>query len=102
MKSNIPILYPNDKVSQSVTQYAETHTTPLPRHILDYHQHIQDTMPDTANYMVSPYQAQSMAWIAKLIGAKRSEFRLPRLERGRVEKRKAKKQKEEAAECRER
>ncbi|PNH61244.1 hypothetical protein VD0002_g6533 [Verticillium dahliae] len=71
MKSDAPVLYPNEHVSAAVTSYSSTHSTPLPKHITDYHAHIIATQPETSNYMISDFQAQNHIWLAKLIGAKR-------------------------------
>ncbi|KAM0333032.1 hypothetical protein ACHAQA_001689 [Verticillium albo-atrum] len=71
MKYDAPVLYPNEHVSQAVTSYSSTHSTPLPKHITDYHAHIIATQPETSSYMISDFQAQNHIWLAKLLGAKR-------------------------------
>jgi hypothetical protein len=70
MKNGTSVLYPNDKVAERVTAYAEAHSTPLPKHITDYHAHIEATS-DRADYMISDFQTQAHFWLAKVIGAKR-------------------------------
>lgn len=71
MKANAAVLYPNEQVTIAVTEYSAQNSTSLPKHITDYHAHIAETKPDTANYMISDFQAQNHIWLAKLIGAKR-------------------------------
>ncbi|KAF3481084.1 O-methyltransferase MdmC [Arthroderma uncinatum] len=71
MKEDTPILYPNERVGARVGAYAQEHTTGIPRHIVEYHGYVCDTMPETANYMVSTSQAQAMSFLAKTLGAKR-------------------------------
>ncbi|KAH7376257.1 O-methyltransferase family protein [Plectosphaerella cucumerina] len=70
MKSNAPVLYPNEQVTQRVTDYSSEHSTPLPQHIVDYHARIVGSRADS-NLMISDFQAQNHIWLAKLIGAKR-------------------------------
>ena len=72
MKEETPILYPNTMLGASVSTYAKTHTTGVPEHVIEYYEHVQATEP-MANYMVSISQAQAMLFIAKTVGAKRSE-----------------------------
>ncbi|KAK2057630.1 O-methyltransferase [Colletotrichum caudatum] len=71
MRSSAPVLYPNESVSQKVTAYAESHSTDLPTHIVAYHEHIENTQPETSMLMISNFQAQNHIWLSKLIGAKR-------------------------------
>ncbi|EFR04220.1 hypothetical protein MGYG_07227 [Nannizzia gypsea CBS 118893] len=71
MKEDSPILYPNQQVGERVGIYAKEHSTGIPKHIIDYHEHIRVSMPDTANYMISISQAQAMSFLAKTVGAKR-------------------------------
>jgi hypothetical protein len=77
MKSSCPALYPNETVSERVTAYSEAHSLGLPPHIKEYHAHIEETMPETSNYMISTFQAQSLIWLARLIGAQRGEYCWP-------------------------
>ncbi|KAH8701761.1 S-adenosyl-L-methionine-dependent methyltransferase [Talaromyces proteolyticus] len=70
-KESIPALYPNEKVGERVTTYAEKHTSTIPRHIIDYHDHIKMTQPKTANYMISISEAQALVFLARTVGAKR-------------------------------
>lgn len=71
MKETAPILYPNDIVGDRVSYYAEAQSSRIPQHIIDYHIHVRETQPKTANYMISISQAQAMAFLARMIGAKR-------------------------------
>jgi hypothetical protein len=71
MKTSAPVLYPNDEVAEKVTAYSASHTLALPKHIVDYHAHINTSRSDSI-LMISTFQAQSHLWLAKLIGAKRS------------------------------
>ncbi|KAF4969319.1 hypothetical protein FZEAL_10249 [Fusarium zealandicum] len=71
MKEELPVLYPNEKVGERVSQYATAHTTGIPQHIHSYHEHIQKTMSETSMYMVSTSQAQAMAFLARTCGATR-------------------------------
>lgn len=73
MKEEAPILYPNQVMGERIATYAANHTSGIPRNIIQYHEHVRETMPETANYMVSVSQAQAMLFLAKTIGAKRSE-----------------------------
>jgi hypothetical protein len=52
MRTGAPALYPNESVSQNVTNYSEAHSLPLPDHITKYHAHISESRDD-ANYMIS-------------------------------------------------
>ena len=74
MKDDTPILYPNPKVGERISLYAKERSTGVPKHIVEYHEHIREALPKTANYMVSISQAQAMLFLAKTLGAKRSEF----------------------------
>ncbi|KND86228.1 O-methyltransferase MdmC [Tolypocladium ophioglossoides CBS 100239] len=71
MKDESPILYPNERVGERISAYAKAYTTGIPKHIIEYHGHIRETMPKTANYMVSISQAQAMLFLTKTFGAKR-------------------------------
>ncbi|KMQ46471.1 hypothetical protein A7C99_0308 [Trichophyton rubrum] len=71
MKEDAPILYPNQQVGERVGTYSKEHSTGIPKHIIEYHEHVRETMPDTANYMISISQAQAMCFLAKTVGAKR-------------------------------
>jgi hypothetical protein len=70
-KDDFSSLYPNDKVSQRVTRYSDEHSSSIPKHIVNYHAHIQATEPKTASYMISISQAKAMAFLAKTVVAKR-------------------------------
>lgn len=70
-KDNAPILYPNETVGGRVSDYAEKYSSCIPKHIVQYHAHIRETQPQTANWMISISQAQAMMFLAKAVGAKR-------------------------------
>ena len=53
MKEEAPILYPNDIVGRRISLYAEDKTSHIPQYIIDYHVHVRETQPATANYMIS-------------------------------------------------
>jgi hypothetical protein len=74
MKEDAPILYPNERVGERIGAYSKSNTTSVPQSITEYHEHILQTMPETANYMVSLSQAQAMIFLAKTFGAKRGEY----------------------------
>ena len=73
MKTGTPVLYPNDKVAEKVTEYSEEHSLQLPKHITEYHANISANHPDSI-LMISNFQAQSHIWLARLIGSKRSTY----------------------------
>lgn len=70
MKTNAPVLYPNDAVAERVSTYSEQHSLSIPREIKDYHAHIVETHPHS-NYMISNFQAQAHVFLARTIGARR-------------------------------
>ena len=70
MKSSLTPLYPNEPVAKSVTAYSESHSSPLPKHITDYHDAV-DKNHASSDYMISDFQGQAMSFIARSIGAKR-------------------------------
>jgi hypothetical protein len=70
MKSGKPVLYPNEAVSEAVTDYSEEHSLGLPQHLLDYHAEVVTRAP-SSNYMISTFQAQALVFLAHLAGAKR-------------------------------
>ena len=71
MKEEAPILYPNDIVGRRISLYAEDKTSHIPQYIIDYHVHVRETQPATANYMISISQAQAMVFLARMIDAER-------------------------------
>ncbi|KAM3426433.1 hypothetical protein NHJ13734_009462 [Beauveria thailandica] len=71
MKEDFPILYQNPGMGERIGLYAKTRSTGIPQSIIGYHEHIRETMPTTANYMISISQAQAMQFLAKTVGAKR-------------------------------
>lgn len=70
MKSSTTHLYANSGLALAVTAYSEAHSSPLPRHIVDYHAHVSATHPH-ANYMISDFQAQAHVFLARAVGARR-------------------------------
>jgi hypothetical protein len=72
MKENYTELYPNEQVGRNVGDYSAAHSTPLPKHITDYH--AKGSEHKNSGYMISPFQAQFHLWFASAFGAKRSEF----------------------------
>lgn len=70
MKSDVSTLYPNQKVAERVTEYSRQHSTPLPKHIVDYHGWVNENHP-RAGYMISDFQGQCHVFLARAIGAKR-------------------------------
>ncbi|KAJ3493049.1 hypothetical protein NLG97_g4985 [Lecanicillium saksenae] len=71
MHDDSPVLYQNLAMGARVGRYAEDHSTDIPQDIVQYRDHIRETMPGTANYMVSVAQAQALHFLAKTVGAKR-------------------------------
>ena len=74
MKDNSTPLYTSPQLGQKVTAYAAEHSTPLPKHISDYHADISANREDSY-YMSSVFQSQYNTLLAKSIGAKRGEYR---------------------------
>ncbi|KAM0552528.1 hypothetical protein ACHAPJ_007856 [Fusarium lateritium] len=70
MKDNSTPLYTSPQLGQKVTAYAAEHSTPLPKHISDYHADISANREDSY-YMSSVFQSQYNTLLAKSIGAKR-------------------------------
>ncbi|KFY04800.1 hypothetical protein O988_00513 [Pseudogymnoascus sp. VKM F-3808] len=69
MKDNGTHLYPNEQVSEKVTEYAFEHSTKLPEYITKHHAWGSDQAK--AGFMISPLQTQFHIWYAKALGAKR-------------------------------
>ncbi|KAF5559168.1 caffeoyl-coa o-methyltransferase [Fusarium napiforme] len=76
MKDNSIPLYTSPQLGQKVTDYAEQHSTPLPKHISDYHAHISANREDSY-YMSSVFQSQYNTFLAKSIRATRGRSRFP-------------------------
>jgi hypothetical protein len=72
MREIYTALYPNEQVATKVAEYATQHSTPLPQHIID-HQVWGIGNVEKSNYMISSFQSQFHVWMAKAMGAKRSE-----------------------------
>lgn len=70
MKSNVPVLYPNQEVAVAVTEYAATNSGGLPAHLHEYHDHILNN-EEKSNLTISKYQSRAMMWLAKTAGVKR-------------------------------
>ncbi|KAM5352456.1 hypothetical protein ACJ41O_005179 [Fusarium nematophilum] len=70
MKENETPLYATPQLGRKVTTYSEQHSTPLPKHITDYHASISSSREDS-DYLSSPFQSQYNVFLAKSIGAKR-------------------------------
>ncbi|EHK20549.1 uncharacterized protein TRIVIDRAFT_81180 [Trichoderma virens Gv29-8] len=69
-KTTTAALYPTAKVAAEVGTYSERNSTALPKHLVDYHDWIVESHPDS-DYMVSNLQAQSLVFFARAFGAKR-------------------------------
>ena len=70
MKTSSTVLYPNEQVTQKVSEYSESHSLDLPENITSYHAWICETQ-EASNYCISTLQAKSLVWLARLAGAKR-------------------------------
>lgn len=73
MKSDVPVLYPNEEVAKAVTEYAATNSGGLPAHLHEYHDHILNN-EEKSNLTISKYQSRAVMWLAKAAGAKRGEL----------------------------
>ena len=73
MKGGVPVLYPNEKVAERVTTYSANHSTPLPKHITDFHAKVAGSHP-RAEYLSSNFQSQAHVLLAQMIGAKRGQL----------------------------
>jgi hypothetical protein len=72
MKDNYTQLYPNEQVAINVGNYVYQHSTQIPQYMLDHHTWASENH-EKPNMMISPLQAQFQIWMAKAVGAKRSE-----------------------------
>jgi predicted O-methyltransferase YrrM len=79
MKDNSTPLYTSPQLGQKVTDYAEQHSTPLPKHISDYHTDISANREDSY-YMSSIFQSQYNTFLAKSIRATRGRSRYLNME----------------------
>jgi hypothetical protein len=77
MKESTAILYPNSQVAKKVTDYSEDHTLALPKELTDFHAWILDTQKEQANLTISTFQAKSLVWLARVIGAKHGTHSYP-------------------------
>ncbi|KAK7746508.1 hypothetical protein SLS53_002467 [Cytospora paraplurivora] len=73
MYDNVPRLYPNPETSAKVVDYSVAKSTPLPDWLLKYHAWgLESTkVPD---YLISTFQAQSLVFLTRIIGAKRGVY----------------------------
>ncbi|KAF5666301.1 caffeoyl-CoA o-methyltransferase [Fusarium denticulatum] len=71
MKDNSIPLYTSPQLGQKVTDYAEQHSTPLPKHISDYHADISANREDS-DYLSSVFQSRYNTFLAKSIRATRA------------------------------
>ncbi|EKJ77195.1 hypothetical protein FPSE_02645 [Fusarium pseudograminearum CS3096] len=70
MKDNCVPLYTSHQLGKTVSNYAEQHSTALPKYLTDYHADISANRSDS-NYMSSLFQSQYHTFLAKSTGAKR-------------------------------
>lgn len=63
-------LYPNAHIAGKVLEYSASNTATLPQKLLDYHVEIA-AREAKSYYMISPFQAQGMIWLGRLVGAKK-------------------------------
>lgn len=73
MKEIYTNLYPNEAVAKKVADYSFAHSTPLPKHISDFHAW-GNASQERADFMISPLQAQFQMWMTRAMGAKRGGF----------------------------
>lgn len=73
MKDNCVPLYTSHQLGKTVSNYAEQHSTALPKYLTDYHADISANRNDS-NYMSSLFQSQYHTFLAKSTGAKRGKF----------------------------
>ncbi|PHH89623.1 hypothetical protein CDD83_5639 [Cordyceps sp. RAO-2017] len=64
------VLFASASLADKVCRYAESHSTPLPRHIAAYHAAVSSRRPDAFMLSVG-HQAQLYAFLARALGAKR-------------------------------
>ncbi|KND89696.1 putative caffeoyl-CoA O-methyltransferase 2 [Tolypocladium ophioglossoides CBS 100239] len=70
MKSGSTNLYTNPEMGERVTAYSTAHSSPLPKHITDYHA-AASTRRDDSMMLSSNFQSQLHLLLANAIGAKR-------------------------------
>ncbi|KPM36302.1 hypothetical protein AK830_g10270 [Neonectria ditissima] len=70
MKENETPLYASPELGRSVTEYSAQHSTPLPKHITEFHASIATSREDSM-LMSSNFQSQWNYILARSIGAKR-------------------------------
>ncbi|KFA47126.1 hypothetical protein S40293_08713 [Stachybotrys chartarum IBT 40293] len=71
MKSGYTEIYASRELGEEVTSYAEQHSTPLPRHITDYHAASSDR--EDSMMLSSNFQSQLHLFLAGTVGAKRGK-----------------------------
>lgn len=78
MKENAAKLFPNPDTAAKVMDYSIAHSTPLPDWLMQYHEW-GCSHTDVPDYLTSTYQAQTLVFLARMMGAKRGEFGPTRL-----------------------
>lgn len=76
MHDNVPRLYPNPETSAKVVDYSVTKSTPLPDWLLKYHAWGLEST-EVPDYLISTFQAQSLVFLTRIIGAKRGKVPSP-------------------------
>jgi hypothetical protein len=69
MKTDVAPFYESPELGAKVTAYAAQHSTPLPKHIIDYHAECYHH--ESAIMLTSDFQSQLHLFLAGTIGAKR-------------------------------
>lgn len=72
MKSGGTQLYATEELAGKVSEYAQQHSTPLPKFITDYHARSASSRSDSM-MLTSNFQSQMHIFLAKTIAAKRGE-----------------------------
>ncbi|KAJ0120240.1 o-methyltransferase family protein [Diaporthe amygdali] len=70
MQENVAKLYPNPETSAKVLDYSISKSTALPDWLVKYHEWGCNST-ETPGYLISTYEAQSLVFLARLVGAKR-------------------------------
>jgi len=73
MKTGVTELYPNEQVSQRVTEYSAAHSTALPQYIVEFHDWASKNL-EWSIYLTSNFQSQCHILLARMISAKRGTF----------------------------
>jgi predicted O-methyltransferase YrrM len=64
-------LYKNPQVTTAVTQYAEDHSTPLPKYIIEHREWSMSSFPGDPEMMISPLQAQFQTFLVRALDVRR-------------------------------